>query len=238
MSINIHIERKDDIIRYVNLALESCLKNSIDKNNLKFDIIELRKGDSPITDDSFGLIMSETGDIFKTNYGEYDMDEYFVALFVLKRMDLINKQQLVNTNGVVSYIITYVIVKDNKISYSLHSYTDEQFRGHKYNQILRSVFVISSKYIKVNGKLVDEIGSQAASPISGYIWENKFRLQPSSPKTVIVKSDTYINLVGHARSKLAGTGMFDKLRRKKVYKKLKASGVIKLDLQTDTDIRN
>ena len=60
----------------------------------------------------------------------------------------------------------------------MHSKTKPEYEGKKYNQILRTIFVLSAQFIKWNDKSIDYVGSEAGSPISAYIWETKLNFKP------------------------------------------------------------
>ena len=116
--MDIRIERKADLIRYINLVLGPCLKDPVDKQNLKFDIIEWKDADKDLIKYISDNVDLENDDVNRR--------EHFIAFFVLKRVDL---------NKIVSKITTYIVGID-KISYGMHSFTEKEFEGRKYNQIL------------------------------------------------------------------------------------------------------
>ena len=118
--------------------------------------------------------------------------------------------------------------------YGLHSFTEKEFEGKKYNQILRSAFIISSKYVRINNSMIDELGSQAVSPISAYIWEEKFKLKPTNPKKRVVNGEVFFKIVGQRQYPLLNK--LNSVERKKVYDNLRETGIAKEDLQTDNEI--
>lgn len=156
--MNIIFNKKDDFITKINNLLSDCLIDQVDKKNLKFDIVE-----------DFNKLDAEGQK--ETDYFKELLSNNSVAfsLLILKRVDL---------NDIVSMIFTYIQVLNNDIFYALHSKTFEQYGGRKYNQILRAAFVLSAKYITINGNKINYIGSEAVSPISDYIWSDIFGFKP------------------------------------------------------------
>ncbi len=167
----ITFNNKINIVKNMNNLIKSCFTDVTERGNLTFDIIDMKNATTiPDLKYFMDLLLPE---------------EIPAFLYVLK-----------SKNEIISDIITYFNNIDGKLYYCLHSKTKIEFEGKKYNQILRALFIITSKYIKLNDKSINYLGSQAINPIAYHIWTTKFNFKPVYEPEIMLTFATIKKLSG------------------------------------------
>ena len=162
----INFKKKEQFINYINDILNNCLYNKLKKNIIKcYNINTINLYISDMASDQYDE--NSITELWKKNIDDgIKIDQFKLLFFYIKK----NKK-------IISRIFTYYFFLNDKIYMGVHSKTEKGYEGNKYNQLLRYIIILATKYIKIDDKYINIIGSEAINPISGHIWREKLKFK-------------------------------------------------------------